>query len=316
MTRNHIREYLLIKKEYKDPDSFKRDLYNAEFYKQLHDGLNKLQNDIFTIEQSPKNIDDFGIFMKDNKVQLKSDQFGFSVLDSDSSNGFYPYDAYLCLLDNNRLDKGIKKVKKWIEETRKPGGSFLWPIEKKDKKCNPEYNKKRGGKCNSKNSRHNYIQDRVDLTLYEIKEFYDNLNGDKKNNKKNNILFQCVENNPNLNNFLKRYKTFSNFSDLFGFTGNFVVKENGCYRIIDIFRSNLKRKKKRFLNEKRIIELRDNKGELNDFTCQSRKGRRDTSDYKSVTTIKEFENMFDNICELIEKRRKKYFETQNSEQDK
>lgn len=98
--------------------------------------------------------------------RLTSDQFGFSAAESIYDNDQdtrYPLVKLLYLCKEKSEDEQ-KKVIAWITEyvknTRTIGGSFLWPIlPEGSRKC--EYNNQRGV--------NNYLEDRVDLTLLEVK---------------------------------------------------------------------------------------------------------------------------------------------------
>lgn len=113
---------------------------------------------------------------------LTSDQFGFSRPEWNKKKGEwekskYPY-AILLNSDENE-DGEIEEIRKLVTdciyETRTLGGSFLWPT------VYLENHKDRYGKdapghyslYNYYRGAYGYIQDRVDLTLNEIKCFFD-----------------------------------------------------------------------------------------------------------------------------------------------
>jgi hypothetical protein len=101
-------------------------------------------------------------------MYLRSDQFGFSAPQPAGAwdPHKYPYARYLYL-------KGDEKVvSECIWQTRTIGGVFLWPIVKRGNKWASQYNISRGVRS--------YIEDRVDLTLNEIKQFYEVWNENKE----------------------------------------------------------------------------------------------------------------------------------------
>lgn len=103
----------------------------------------------------------FGIRVEDDENGvwfLKSDQLGFSAIGS-------VYQAFIDKADEDDKELARKNVSKWIFESRSIGGGFLWPMDYKDGNwiCNPQYNKTRG---------RNPIQDRVDMTLLDIRNCF------------------------------------------------------------------------------------------------------------------------------------------------
>ena len=299
MKDNVLKRYFNMKKEYKDPDSFDSKEYDVDFYRDYHNAI-KNNGDFYEklgIEFEFKE-DAKGIQMKigENKLQLKSDQFGFSFNGIDP-NKIYPYDAYLLLFDDDELQKDdehspLNKVASWVKKTRVVGGSFLWPIENGDTNFNPEYNKKRGGHCYS--DKKYYIQDRVDLTLYEIQEVYDFINNKKaKEEIRGNILIKYSNEGTNMFKFLKTFETFETFIIVFGFDGNFVRKVGNEWKIVNIFPYNCDDEDKT-----------DKDGEyvyLNDKYVE--KARREKKLFTINTKAEDFEKMFDVVCKLINKRR-------------
>lgn len=292
---------------YHDPYGFPEE-YNYRFYETFCNALqshfvdlktNKeidLKDDItFETHQSPIKRTDMGIFYKKGNInlQLKSDQFGFSAVYGDKEH-VYPYRAYY---ESKNVDKVEAKNKifsenGWINKTRQPGGSFLWPIE--DTKFNPEYNKKRGGHCYS--DKKYYIQDRVDLTLYEIQEVYDFINNKKtKEEIRENILIKCSNEGTNMFKFLKTFETFETFIKVFGFDGNFVRKVKNEWKIVNIFPYKCDDEDKTDRDDEYVY--------LNDKYVK--KARCGDKLFTINTKAEDFENMFNVVCKLIEKRRKK-----------
>ena len=102
---------------------------------------------------------------------LRSDQFGFSaprkVIKATTLTTKYPYWKYI----NDAGNKGdaIAGVLSWIWHTRGIGGSFLWPLVKQ--RTNSGY--KFESLYNMRRGIGSYIQDRVDLTLLEVRDFYE-----------------------------------------------------------------------------------------------------------------------------------------------
>ena len=158
---------------------------------------------------------------------LKSDQFGFSA-PSDKYNE-HPYDTYLRLSEDKEK---FKKVAKWLYFSRGIGGSFLWPMEiNKNGKLNknPRINTDRGGsnpynKDRSYNNRYNryWIEDRVDLTLLEIKRVLDYSSDEKISGS---ILWNCCLPETNLMKWLKHFGTFERYVKFFCFD-SFVNDKN------------------------------------------------------------------------------------------
>ena len=157
---------------------------------------------------------------------LKTDQFGFSAPSEEKS---HPYDSYI-LLDKDRKQRCIRihNVAKWIFDSRSLGGCFVWPLEKN--KNNFVYNTSRGGSKKTRGG--SYIQDRVDLTLLELKyviergdleqSFYDKL-----------ILGNHVEGNmktwlDHFNGKFKNYVDFFCFDDFVDGTEIINILDDSC----------------------------------------------------------------------------------------
>ncbi len=163
---------------------------------------------------------------KDKKKQLfylRSDQLGFSAPIKGGCYPNYPYDLYIDLYikehgnKDEAKDKAIEQVIEWISRSRTIGGSFLWPIQFWN-----NYNGQRGGKIYSDRQLY-YIQDRVDLTLWEIKNWY-------SGNGMNDILERCKESN--LEQWLGHFKNFETYVTYFMFK-NFVSSDKS-YNPINI----------------------------------------------------------------------------------
>lgn len=222
--------------KYKDPDE-----NCLQFYEDLTSFLNvqekriKGLNKSYTYKVSKKHLYCIEVRQKhkvENKINnpifyLKSDQFGFSA-PSDKYNE-HPYDTYLRISEDKEK---FKKVAKWLYCSRGIGGSFLWPMEiNRNGKLNknPRINTDRGGsnpynKDGSYNNRYNryWIEDRVDLTLLEIKRVLDYSSDEKISGS---ILWNCCLPETNLMKWLKHFGTFERYVKFFCFD-SFVNDKN------------------------------------------------------------------------------------------
>lgn len=160
---------------YTDPDGKK----NTGFYKDLSDFLNAARisrkNDkIISFEANEAPYAMITVYYKDQygneqHFTVHSDQLGFSAVCLKYFRKNYPLSRYLEMQKNkldklkNKSDKKLETVAKFLSEyvytTRTLGGSFLWPED-----WYKGYNMERGNGS--------YIEDRVDLTLLEIKHIY------------------------------------------------------------------------------------------------------------------------------------------------
>ncbi len=160
---------------YTDPDGKK----NTGFYKDLSDFLNAARisrkndkNISFEANEAPYGM--ITVYYKDQygneqHFTVHSDQLGFSAVCLKYFRKNYPLSRYLEMQKNkldklkNKSDKKLETVAKFLSEyvytTRTLGGSFLWPED-----WYKGYNMERGNGS--------YIEDRVDLTLLEIKHIY------------------------------------------------------------------------------------------------------------------------------------------------
>lgn len=265
------------------------DINNELFYRDLNKFLKKTLgseelkfevfkiNSNFTIEVTIKVQD------KEDKIfYLTSDQFGFSAPRNNGigtagvawgENKNHQYARYLragCN-ESGAEDMKMKKIEfvtECIYETRTIGGSFLWPKVKTKGKWKSMYNMQRGVGC--------YIEDRVDITLYEIKCFYkaysevrgkygifeEEYEAFKKIYEKgypDNILFkkqkQPDEEKRAIYQWLKIFETFGNYVDKLKFEPSFVMKkEDGQYLILDMESETPSE-----LNDDKIEEIRKQK---------------------------------------------------------
>ena len=184
------------------------------FFEQLVKFLNKREcrlKDKVEGEYEYTFEEDKGIKVEDKKnndiFYLKSDQLGFSAPINEK---VYPYDLYLMKSEATKVER--EQVADWIIASRTIGGSFLWPEEFYKK-----YNLSRGGKINSKNRF--YIQDRVDLTLWEIYYWYNK-------NKISTIMTRVRDEQAkeDLKKWLSHFKDFETYIEFFCFE-TFVSKE-------------------------------------------------------------------------------------------
>ena len=263
---NVINGNLSLNCPYKDPDAISSN--NISFYNDITNYL-KISNSNLVKERKIDNLNNI-VFSKnenelkpfvtiDNKIiYLTSDQFGYTAPRYDKeynkyygfnneNRKYYPYHKYI----EYSKDKNIacKNVAKWINVTRTIGGSFIWPTLN----GTSLYNMSRGGKR---------IEDRVDLTLLEIKHFYDVLNENKENNDNNKersnykenlikeynqkyainnvnpVLFSCKDKDL-IYTWLETFKTFENYVEFFMFEDFLKFDENGkVVGVINIFSKN------------------------------------------------------------------------------
>lgn len=145
---------------------------NKGFYSALSDFLNasrisRKNNKILSFEANEAPYGMITVYYKDqygNKQHftVHSDQLGFSAVPNIYFRKNYPLSRYL-EMQKNKSDKAPDAIAEFLANyvytTRTIGGSFLWPED-----WYKEYNMDRGNDS--------YIEDRVDLTLLEIKHIY------------------------------------------------------------------------------------------------------------------------------------------------
>ena len=100
-------------------------------------------------------------------------------------------------------DDALEQVVNWIIGSRTIGGSFLWPASFYE-----IYNMRRGGTI--KSNRSHYIQDRVDLTLWEIYYWYNK-------NEKSTIMTKVKDKQAkkDLKKWLSHFKDFQTYIAFF-----------------------------------------------------------------------------------------------------
>lgn len=221
----------LVNALYCDPDTTYKKSLDNHFFERLVTFLNE-QEDHFSEErdfdEKPRLEGKYEYKFEVNKgikvtsdneedsFYLKSDQLGFSA---PTNEKVYPYDLFL--IKSRDIDKALKQVANWIVSSRTIGGSFLWPEQFYKK-----YNLSRGGKIDSKNKY--YIQDRVDLTLWEIFYWYENNKNNDSSNKK--VIKMTSVNDEKATDALKKwlshFKDFETYIEFFCFED--FVNEKSC----------------------------------------------------------------------------------------
>ena len=238
---------------------------NEDYYNDLTKFLNFRLGNFF---KNPKKGENgpFAIYDKKSKLYLTSDTFGFSVLGTEEkfwkSNCNYPYVRYLGVQIKEEV-KDIDKcsfVANCIYDTRTIGGAFIWPkVYLTNHKINGKYYNGYYSIYNYFRGSYGYIEDRVDLTLYEIKCFFNVYNNDmeyedflEKYTKKypENIMFtynncrnyifshkEKEKEKKSMFLWLKRFKSFKDYIDKLCFTP--FVKDNGFeLRILNLSDKN------------------------------------------------------------------------------
>lgn len=208
-------------KLYIDPDKKE----NEEFYRELSNFLNasrisRKNNKILSFEANEALYGMITVYYKDkygNKQHftVHSDQFGFSAVPCIYFRKNYPLSRYL-EMQKNKSDKDPDAVAEFLANyvytTRTLGGSFLWP-----ETLWKDYNKSRGNG--------NYIEDRVDLTLLEIKHYFEyrDLDDKKKFKYSGDILFRYYD-NLDAQTWFGFFDSFEDYVDFFMFN-DFVDKD-------------------------------------------------------------------------------------------
>lgn len=287
-------EELWEKGYYIDPDMTHVDGENSDFYKKMSLFLNnreqamkKGQWEFHMCGPVKGNIEPSGIKVKERDksiIFLRTDQFGFSAPSGNKKirrawdNMRYPYAAYLVKSEG---ENRYNKVGNWIWLTRTMGGSFLWPLRKCGRNWQSMYNIRRG--IGNERAGWCYLQDRVDLTLNEIKHYYmhkTNNNGEVNYTKyewKDDILFGelCFEmskGKAELKTWLDHFSSFKEYTEYF-MLEDFIENDN----IKNIVTG-------RFLAEGDVEKIKAQKGEIQELSSC------------------ELEGMLDNLVSWISKR--------------
>ncbi len=213
---------------YIDPDGKE----NTDFYSAMSDFLNasrisRKNNKILSFEANEAPYGMITVYYKNQNGKkhgftLHSDQLGFSAVPCIYFRNNYPLSRYL-EMQKNKLDKLKNKSDKdpdaiaeflanYVYTTRTIGGSFLWP-----ESWYKGYNMNRG------NGR--YIEDRVDLTLLEIKHYFEyrDLDDKKKFKYRRDILFSRYK-IPDAQTWFGFFDSFEDYVDFFLFN-DFVDKD-------------------------------------------------------------------------------------------
>lgn len=230
-----------VQRYYSDPDSSYKKKTDHSFFCDLVKFLIRREEEMSDCLQGSfkyRFIEDEGIevsgtYSKGEEMQpfyLRSDQFGFSA---PTNRKAHPYDLYIAKHENK--DKAIEQVKKWISMSRTIGGSFLWSKSPDDSARNSfyaKYNMRRGGTITCNRSK--YIQDRVDLTLWEIKDWYNSKhNGGEGILERQSILVRCSEKKTDIEQWLLHFGDFETYAKYFMFDkSQFVDKSYNPINII------------------------------------------------------------------------------------
>ena len=281
---------------YQDPDRLKRNS-GSQFYKDYEAFLNKWSENENRYKYQTKGPD----CIKDSEcdILLRTDQFGFSFAGKTAYDSRYPYGLYLQLIQSGNMSsdnrkKHIEFIAECVNNTRTLGGAFVWPIAQVWGKYLSRYNTVRGVGS--------YIEDRIDLTLWEVKCFYqiyeklpektyDAFREEYDNDEtyKNNILFHYPKFKDEsyedeyqaMYKFLAEFSTFDNYAKFFCFEGNFVQEG----KIVDIINSVVSKRNIKYLEERKNIDT--NKKEI-----------------QSITKIEDLHHVLENVSSLILKRSK------------
>lgn len=222
--KKDLKSYFDVRRHYSDPDCSYCKGTDHSFFEDLEIFLNeqeekmsdRLQGRFQYSFTEGKGIEVSSVDSEGKTVKifyLRSDQLGFSAPVNEKS---YPYDLYIDKYEDK--DKAAEQVVKWIAMSRTIGGSFLWP-----ESFHKLYNARRGGKITS--DRQYYIQDRVDLTLWEIKNWY-------SGKGENDILERWRE--ANLERWLGHFKSFETYIDYFKFKDFISISTDELYNPINI----------------------------------------------------------------------------------
>lgn len=263
-------------KIYNDPDNKK----NTDFYDKLANFLNasrisRKNNNILSFEANEAPYGMITVYYKDkygNKQHftVHSDQLGFSAVPWIYFRKNYPLSRYL-EMQKNKSDKDPDAIAEFLANyvytTRTIGGSFLWP-----ETLHEQYNKHRGNGS--------YIEDRVDLTLLEIKHIYEIRQWEKLLPYGGDILFQSCKNN-DAQTWFGFFKSFEDYVDFFEFN--------------DFVENISKTSKKEYMP----INILTGKAFETDYP------RRQTDVLKEIEDEKQLKEMLERVRDMVAKRTKK-----------
>lgn len=208
---------------YMDPDKKE----SIDFYNDLSDFLNAASCEhrkdlLFKANGlSKKGI---MVYRKKDKKEyftIQSDQLGFSAVPWIYFSTKYPLSRYFEMQKNKEAAKFLTD---YVLATRTLGGSFLWP-----ESWHKGYNMSRGNGREIKDKiikgNAGYIEDRVDLTLLEIKHYFEYRELDDKKNFKysGDILFRYYD-NLDAQTWFGFFDSFEDYVDFFMFN-DFVDKD-------------------------------------------------------------------------------------------
>lgn len=263
-------------KIYNDPDNKK----NTDFYDKLANFLNasrisRKNNNILSFEANEAPYGMITVYYKDNygnkqHFTVHSDQLGFSAVPWIYFRKNYPLSRYL-EMQKNKSDKDPDAIAEFLANyvytTRTIGGSFLWP-----ETLYEQYNKHRGNGS--------YIEDRVDLTLLEIKHIYEIRQWEKLLPYGGDILFQSCKNN-DAQTWFGFFKSFEDYVDFFEFN--------------DFVENISKTSKKEYMP----INILTGKAFETDYP------RRQTDVLKEIEDEKQLKEMLERVRNMVAKRTKK-----------
>lgn len=263
-------------KIYNDPDNKK----NTDFYDKLANFLNasrisRKNNNILSFEANEAPYGMITVYYKDNygnkqHFTVHSDQLGFSAVPWIYFRKNYPLSRYL-EMQKNKSDKDPDAIAEFLANyvytTRTIGGSFLWP-----ETLHEQYNKHRGNGS--------YIEDRVDLTLLEIKHIYEIRQWEKLLPYGGDILFQSCKNN-DAQTWFGFFKSFEDYVDFFEFN--------------DFVENISKTSKKEYMP----INILTGKAFETDYP------RRQTDVLKEIEDEKQLKAMLERVRNMVAKRTKK-----------
>lgn len=263
-------------KIYNDPDNKK----NTDFYDKLANFLNasrisRKNNNILSFEANEAPYGMITVYYKDNygnkqHFTVHSDQLGFSAVPWIYFRKNYPLSRYL-EMQKNKSDKDPDAIAEFLANyvytTRTLGGSFLWP-----ETLYEQYNKHRGNGS--------YIEDRVDLTLLEIKHIYEIRQWEKLLPYGGDILFQSCKNN-DAQTWFGFFKSFEDYVDFFEFN--------------DFVENISKTSKKEYMP----INILTGKAFETDYP------RRQTDVLKEIEDEKQLKAMLERVRNMVAKRTKK-----------
>lgn len=254
---------------YIDPDGKK----NTDFYRALSDFLNAANSHrknklSFEAYETPDEM--ISVYYNKGKkgekkyFSLQSDQLGFSAVPWIYFSTKYPLSRYFEMQKNKEAAQFLAE---YVLTTRTLGGSFLWP-----ETLHEQYNKYRGIRS--------YIEDRVDLTLLEIKHIYEIRKWEKLLPYGGDILFQSCKNN-DAQTWFGFFKSFEDYVDFFEFN--------------DFVENISKTSKKEYIP----INILTGKAFETDYP------RRQTNVLKKIEDEKQLKAMLERVRDMVAKRTKK-----------